>query len=174
MLDCQCHLQWLKIELATPIEQNGYGQRLLRIEIKILSRLLEFMKAPELFKSKLQMIPANIQPKDTMNKTHYRQGDVLIERIASIPTTAIKQKRSRRIILAHGEVTGHHHALETGDPADWWKSEAAGVDAEQFVELQNGGILSHQEHAKIVLPPGNYRVTRQREYSPQELRNVQD
>ena len=52
---------------------------------------------------------------------HYRQGDVLIERIAEIPTTAEKQNKSARIILAHGEVTGHHHAMEITDPADWWK-----------------------------------------------------
>ena len=58
----------------------------------------------------------------TNNKHHYRQGDVLIERIAEIPTAAEKQSKSTRIILAHGEVTGHHHALETTDPADWWKT----------------------------------------------------
>ena len=35
--------------------------------------------------------------------------------------------------------------------------------------------LDHQEHGSIVLAPGDYRVTRQREYQPGELpRQVAD
>ena len=113
---------------------------------------------------------------------HYRQGDVLIERIAIIPTTAVKQNKSTCIILARGEVTGHHHALETVDPADWWKegeiSATTGkpttLAGELFVSLPSGGVVTHQEHSKIELPIGNYRITRQREYSPEAVRNVAD
>lgn len=109
---------------------------------------------------------------------HYRQGDVLIELISDIPKTAKKQKRSRNVILAHGEVTGHHHALETADPTDWWKGEQPTSEKpstlELFVSLRSGGAVTHQEHSRIELPPGNYRVSRQREYSPEEIRNVQD
>jgi hypothetical protein len=116
------------------------------------------------------------------NCSHYRQGDVLIERIATIPTTATKQKRSKRVILAHGEVTGHHHALETSDPADWWKEgeiaptleKPSTLAGELFVTLPHGGVVTHQEHGKIELPAGNYRISRQREYSPEAIRNVQD
>jgi len=115
-------------------------------------------------------------------KKHYRQGDVLIERIASIPTAAKKQKRSKRIILAHGEVTGHHHSLVTRDPADWWKegeipttNEKPSILAgELFLSLPEGGEVTHQEHGTIALPKGDYRVTRQREYSPEAIRNVKD
>ena len=116
------------------------------------------------------------------NSKHYRQGDVLIERIAAIPPTTSKQKRSRRIILAHGEVTGHHHALETSNPADWWKEgEIASTNqkprtlaGELFISLPHGGVVTHQEHGKIKLPAGTFRVTRQREYSPEAIRNVAD
>src|ERR1035437_3486269 len=61
----------------------------------------------------------------TPNCHQYRQGDVLIERIAQIPTNAEKQNKSACIFLAHGEVNGHYHALITVDPADWWKQEEA-------------------------------------------------
>jgi hypothetical protein len=113
---------------------------------------------------------------------HYRQGDVLIERIAIIPTTAVKQNKSTCIILARGEVTGHHHALETVDPADWWKEGEISATTEKpttlagelFVSLPSGGVVTHQEHSKIELPIGNYRITRQREYSPEAVRNVAD
>lgn len=117
-----------------------------------------------------------------MKNTHYRQGDVLIERIATIPTTAKKQAATKKIILAHGEVTGHHHALTVSDPADWWKEgeiapsleKPSTLAGEIFVALPAGGAVTHDEHSKIELPAGNYRVTRQREYSPEEIRNVQD
>ncbi len=113
---------------------------------------------------------------------HYRQGDVLIERIAKIPTTAAKQNKSKHIILAHGEVTGHHHALESADSADWWQAgeissanqKPATLAGELFVSLPSGGVVTHQEHSEITLPVGNYRITRQREYSPEAIRNVAD
>lgn len=112
----------------------------------------------------------------------FRQGDVLIERIPQIPKSAKKQKRARRVILAHGEATGHHHALITADPADWWKDGEIATSNEKpsvlvgevFVAVPNGGVVTHDEHYKNELPPDNYRVIRQREYHPVALRNVAD
>lgn len=174
--DCETRLQWCRVELASKIRNDESGQKWLRAEISILTRLIDFLKAPKLFEPKLQMIPVNKQPNDNMKNTanHYRQGDVLIVRVVSIPNTAVRQKRCRRIILAHGEVTGHHHALQTMDPADWWKA-GEGINAETFINVgAKGAVITHEEHAPIELTPGNYRVTRQREYSPKEIRNVQD
>lgn len=96
---------------------------------------------------------------------------MLIEQIATIPAEAVKQPSGEKIILALGEATGHHHALETkeSDPADWWK-----LNDEQFVSVSAAARVTHQEHATIELPAGNYRVTRQREYFPQEIRSVAD
>ncbi len=111
----------------------------------------------------------NHNQKNMKKLTLFRQGDVLIERVASVPTEAQKLKSSKRITLALGEATGHHHTLECDDPADWWKR-----GDEQFVSLSSTSILTHQEHAPIDLSPGIYRVTRQREYSPEAIRNVQD
>lgn len=46
------------------------------------------------------------------NKKHYRQGDVLVERVDSLPSRLTKVARENgRVILAHGEVTGHAHAI---------------------------------------------------------------
>jgi hypothetical protein len=112
----------------------------------------------------------------------YRQGDVFIERVAEIPAFAQKQETSRRVILAHGEVTGHHHVLETADPADWWKPGRFSIanpipptmTGELYLSLPDSASVTHPEHATIELPPGKYRVTRQREYSPQEIRRVAD
>lgn len=115
-----------------------------------------------------------------MKKQLFRQGDVLIERIAEIPKSAKRRKDTvgGRIILAHGEATGHHHSIDMRD-ADWWKApnEAPGKDQlaqEQFINVKRPTQLEHQEHAPISLQPGKYRVTRQREYSPEAIRNVAD
>jgi hypothetical protein len=113
---------------------------------------------------------------------HYRQGDVLIERIVHIPITAEKQSESTHIILARGEATGHHHALETVEPVAWWKTgvistasqRPATLLGELFVSLPSGVVVTHQEHSEIKLPAGVYRITRQREYSPEAIRKVAD
>ena len=115
-------------------------------------------------------------------QTHYRQGDVLIEKIDRVPGTARQQPKARRLILAHGEVTGHHHELQVRDAADWWKEgeistaneKPSQLAGEIFVSLAAGGKVTHDEHATIPLPPGTYRVMRQREYHPEALRNVND
>src|SRR5688572_8817280 len=100
----------------------------------------------------------------------YRQGDVLIERIAEIPRGATKRIGiGGRIILAEGEVTGHHHSLDIDD-ADWWKA-----DGELFLTVNRPTPVTHQEHSPLPLPRGKYRVRRQREYVPKELpRQVAD
>jgi hypothetical protein len=101
----------------------------------------------------------------------YRQGDVLIERVEEIGTGTPVMPENGRIILAHGEATGHHHSLPSTDV------ETAILDLDQgamFLRLVRDSVLSHQEHAPINLVAGTYRVTRQREYSPEEIRNVAD
>lgn len=98
----------------------------------------------------------------------FRQGDVLIVPCGSIPTDL---KKTNRVTLALGEVTGHHHSIAEG--ANGYASD---VDALcDFVEVTAGTAdLTHQEHETIALPAGTYRIVRQVEYSPAELRNVRD
>ena len=111
-----------------------------------------------------------------------RQGDVLIRQVRKRTPTGTDVRERGRVILAHGEVTGHHHALESADPADWWKEgeipatneKPTKLAGELFVTLPAGGVVTHQEHSEIKLPPGNYRITRQREYSPEANRDVED
>lgn len=106
-------------------------------------------------------------------KQHYRQGDVLIERIAEMPKKRDRIGReSGRVVLAHGEVTGHHHSLCEPEVDLYSSPEEAGVT---FLEVREAmAMLTHQEHATIPLERGTYRVTRQREYAPEAIRNVQD
>lgn len=103
--------------------------------------------------------------------TLYRQGDVLLQRVRSKPRKAKKLKPEQgRVILAHGEVTGHHHSLDCGTATLF----AVEGDEDRFLVLEADGQLVHQEHDTIDLQKGTYRVRRQREYSPEEIRRVAD
>lgn len=110
------------------------------------------------------------QPRKKTQMT-YRQGDVLIERISEIPKEAKAHKRDAgRIVLAYGEVTGHAHAIHSKN-AKAFKIE--GDDA-LYLALKASCDLKHEEHTTIQLPEAFYKVTRQREYSPEAIRNVAD
>jgi len=104
---------------------------------------------------------------------HVRQGDVLIERIAALPKnlTAVPRE-SGRVILAHGEATGHAHAISEPNVYLHTAAEHAGVT---FLEIHEAvAALVHDEHTSINLERGVYRVVRQQEYTPQEIRRVAD
>lgn len=100
-----------------------------------------------------------------------RQGDVFVERVEEMGTGTPVKAEHGRIILAHGEATGHHHSLPAVDVADPILDVENGAI---FLRLIRDSVLSHQEHAPINLEAGIYRVTRQREYSPEAIRNVAD
>ena len=93
----------------------------------------------------------------------YRQGDVLLVKVESLPAKKKKiERESGRIILAHGEVTGHAHAINHPG-AQFWLSQVPG-DRSAYLELSETTELQHEEHACITLEPGFYQVVRQREF----------
>lgn len=99
-----------------------------------------------------------------------RQGDVLLVRVASIPKGGrVVARDNGRIVLAYGEVTGHSHAI-----AD---EEVTMLEVDHgihYLDVQMEAFLKHEEHATIPLSKGFYRVIRQREYAPEQIRNVAD
>lgn len=105
-----------------------------------------------------------------INKLVARQGDILLKTISEIPSgTQFVKQVGGRLILAHGEITGHHHSVKADS------SLYAGPNNELYLLVKEGGVLlEHQEHGAIPLAPGAYEVKRQREYTPEAIRNVQD
>jgi hypothetical protein len=102
-----------------------------------------------------------------------RQGDVLLERVSALPAGAIRKPTDQgRVILAYGEVTGHAHVVETD--AEIVEAFLAEMDGETYLAAPGGAQVVHEEHGTVTLPPGTYKVVRQREYSPQQIRNVAD
>lgn len=102
----------------------------------------------------------------------YRQGDVLITSITSLPKRLRPVPRDNgRVILAYGEVTGHAHAV-VGD-VELLESDVAEME-ERFLRVEREAQVVHDEHNTIHLPPGDYKIVRQREYTPEQIRNVAD
>lgn len=99
----------------------------------------------------------------------FRQGDVWIEKIDTVPNSAVDVPlENGRIVLAHGEVTGHAHAIKSR------RAKLRQSGGERYLSVSSPVSLSHEEHATIAIPPGNYRVQIQKEYSPEAIRNVAD
>ena len=103
-----------------------------------------------------------------------RQGDVLIQQIDGLPPDARRVAiNGDRIILVRGEATGHHHSVAAEHAVFYMSPQQQEADAGLLV-LDCPNELLHQEHGGIAIPAGIYRVTRQREYSPEAIRNVAD
>jgi len=96
----------------------------------------------------------------------YQQGDVLIEEWEG----KIEGNKLDHLILQEGEATGHAHRVSSG-LAELFESGST-----KFLKVKKETTISHEEHKPIILPPGNYRVRRVREYDHflEESRNVQD
>ena len=100
----------------------------------------------------------------------FRQGDVFL-RPASIPSGAKPGKLDNgRIVLAYGEVTGHAHAIGEIESVALRETE----DGRRFLDVQQTVPLQHEEHGTVQVAKGTYEITIQREYTPLEIRNVQD
>lgn len=100
--------------------------------------------------------------------TLYRQGDVLIVRVDEVPSGGLQE--TKKWLVAEGEATGHAHVLEV----DAGGTLLVDVDQEFCRIMGANGLLVHDEHTTIELPPGDYKTVRQREYAPEANRLVAD
>jgi hypothetical protein len=103
-------------------------------------------------------------------KTMYRQGDLLFVKVSKVRT---ETKRRTNGHILEGEATGHIHRVADTD-LDACELFEAGEQLFLNVTAEGGVAIVHEDHATLELPAGNYEVIRQREYSPEEIRNVAD
>ncbi len=115
----------------------------------------------------------------------YRQGDVaLIRRDDLTPNNLpagarrLNYNPGEPIVLAEGEVTGHSHTILAGKGIQAYSypdTTTNTVDAGTLLLMAEVEVLlRHQEHDTITVAPGIYQVIRQREYTPEAIRNVAD
>lgn len=70
-------------------------------------------------------------------------------------------KSAKKIVLGEGEIVGHKHILQSKSNIKYTEEG----DSITFM-LNAMGILTHDEHDKMVFPKGNYRSYNQVEYNP--------
>jgi hypothetical protein len=70
-------------------------------------------------------------------------------------------QKAKRIVLGEGEIIGHKHILESKKDMEYTQD----TDSITFM-LSDMGILTHDEHDKMVFPKGKYRSYNQVEFNP--------
>lgn len=113
------------------------------------------------------------------------QGDCILRKVKAIPAgfTETKRKPGEQIIVTHSE-TGHHHVVNNDGVRLFEPSDRNGDNA-LVCYLQMGDVcdftLEHlrpydtHEAIQFKGQPGDvFEVRRQREYSPEGWRRVQD
>jgi predicted YcjX-like family ATPase len=73
--------------------------------------------------------------------------------------------KDRKVILALGEVTGHHHRFEFHDNSHNVKLYVAHGGA-RYLHVTKAAELLHEEHSTVTVPPGRYLLPSQVEYTP--------
>lgn len=90
-----------------------------------------------------------------------RQGDVLLVKVAKLPGGEGREEApvNGRHILAHGEVTGHAHAVVVAPDAPLPKLKWFGQS--RYLIAETAFDVVHEEHDAHHFEPGVYEVIRQ-------------
>jgi hypothetical protein len=115
----------------------------------------------------------------TFNK-QAAQGDLMIRRIKELPENLeLLKPEDEKFVVAHSE-TGHNHVIDAkpnvkwygnGDPMVSYLQVEESLDA---VETLLEHMRSYDTHESIAIQPGLYEIRRQREYSPEGWKRVED
>jgi len=112
------------------------------------------------------------------------QGDMIIRRTFAVPTGAVEVQRDKgKLVLAHSE-TGHHHAVDSlharmySDPKDpliCYLQMETGVEQFGGVDVVHHRAWDTHETLRLLGKPGDvWEVRRQREWTPEGWRRVED
>ncbi len=110
----------------------------------------------------------------------FAQGDLLIERVDDVAPsgTEIDPLADGAVVLAEGEATGHRHAIY--DAVTMFRDDGLARDIPDHLYIGHVRVLGdvarvqHDEHSVIELTRGTWRVRRQRELEPKDVRIVSD
>ena len=82
-------------------------------------------------------------------------------------------------VVAHSE-TGHNHVIKERPNVSWFITDDPMVSYLEVVEAADATeillehLRSYDTHETIIIPPGKYEIRRQREYTPEGWRRVED
>lgn len=108
---------------------------------------------------------------DQQQAAKYRQGDVLLVAVDTIPDDAtVIPRKTNGVVLADGKASGHAHRIPS-----FAASLHQTADGARYLRAVEPVVLVHEEHSVVALPAGDYLVNIHAEYQPGELpRQVED
>lgn len=113
-------------------------------------------------------------------KNQAAQGDLLLRRIDSLPSGLTRVKSvDGGFVVAHSE-TGHNHVIAEHPNVALFMTDNLMVSYLQVIEATDATetIIKHlrnfDTHEPIRIDPGIYEIRRQREYTPEGWRQIED
>lgn len=109
-----------------------------------------------------------------------RQGDVFLERVDNPAAFSVDGMQPAlpedgRVVMAHGEVTGHSHVLDASADGDvraavpvsgqFW-TPSGNIDDSGVLKVEQDVHIKHDTHGALPVPTGQYTVIKQQEYEP--------
>ncbi len=95
----------------------------------------------------------------------FRQGEIILKPTSNLNTKSIgvglAARKLTTKVIREGEATGNFHAVN--DQGTLYQ-----VNGTMYLRAEAGTKLTHQEHATINIPKGDYEVTIQREYDEEK------
>lgn len=113
-------------------------------------------------------------------KNQCAQGDIYLRRISSIPANAKEAPIENGCYIAAHSETGHSHVIAAKPNVKMFNTDDPMVSYLRVIEAteQTEALLEHlrsfDTHETIAIPPGEYELRRQREYTPEGWRRVED
>jgi hypothetical protein len=101
------------------------------------------------------------------------QGDVMFIRVDEIPKTAKRAAVKGAIVVAHSE-TGHHHAIQADGRVELHEQDPFVCYLRSSMPMDVVHHRPFDTHETVRLTPGVWQVKRQREYTPEGFRRVED
>jgi hypothetical protein len=110
------------------------------------------------------------------------QGDVLFRRLPSLPKSAVAKPTNGSIVVAHSE-TGHHHSIDRADGVQFFTEPSdplicyLQLDGVAHVDVVHHRAWDPHDTLRLLGTPKKktvFEIRRQREYSPQGWRRVED
>lgn len=110
------------------------------------------------------------------------QGDVIIRRVSNLPAGVKEVEHKTSIVIAHSE-TGHNHVAVCDSPNGIRRFEMPGNALRSFLQIDDGNQIDIEhlrsfdthETLRFLCKPGDvFEVRRQREWTPEGWRRVED
>jgi phage pi2 protein 07 len=125
-----------------------------------------------------------IYRKEFMMKTFKNmaaQGDLVIKRVADMPDFDVEEMKVENgvYVVAHSE-SGHNHVMNASTVTAFKNPKTSENDLyELFLKVDAPTMLDHvktgpDQHEALLVPPGTYKIVRQREHTAEGFRRAQD